>query len=82
LDINQYSFVQWQIKLDEEVIEKSMKKVKLILRVFVAGDVYDYRYRQAITDGGLGCKAALDVRNYLEPKNKYITNKKIENNIL
>jgi len=34
--------------------------------VFVAGDVHDQRYRQAITAASEGCKAALDVQKYLE----------------
>ena len=34
--------------------------------VFVAGDVYDIRYKQAVTAAGMGCKAAIDVEKYLE----------------
>jgi thioredoxin reductase (NADPH) len=34
--------------------------------VFVAGDVFDVRYKQAITAAGSGCRAAMDVEKYLE----------------
>jgi len=34
--------------------------------VFGAGDVVDYHYQQAITAGGMGCKAAMDADEYLE----------------
>ncbi len=55
-----------QIELDETgyilVREETRTNIE---GVFVAGDVADYRYRQAIVAAGSGCKAALDAEKYL-----------------
>ncbi len=56
-----------QIELDKAgyVIAKDTTKTS-VEGVFVAGDAQDYRYRQAITAAGAGCKAAMDAEKYLE----------------
>jgi thioredoxin reductase (NADPH) len=56
-----------QIQLDEKGYIISRKGTKTSVDgVFVAGDVHDFKYRQAITAAGEGCRAAIDALAYLE----------------
>ncbi len=56
-----------QIELDQRgyVVSRSGTQTS-VEGVFVAGDVHDYKYRQAATAAGEGCRAALDALGYLE----------------
>ncbi len=60
-------FLKGQINLDElgYVVKQDGTRTN-IDGVFVAGDVHDFRYRQAVTAAGHGCEAAMDVEKYLE----------------
>jgi len=55
-----------QLELDDKgyVVLKENTRTS-VEGVFAAGDVHDYRYRQAVTAAGFGCMAALDVENWL-----------------
>lgn len=56
-----------QIDLDDQGYIVSADGVSTnVAGVFVAGDVFDIRYKQAITAAGSGCKAALEAEKFLE----------------
>lgn len=59
-------FLKGQIELDNGYIVVKDETRTSVEGVFVAGDVSDHRYRQGVTAAGAGCKAALDVEDYLE----------------
>jgi len=56
-----------QLELDERGYLKVIGQTGSAIKgVFIAGDVHDHRYRQAVTAAGDGCKAAIDVERWLE----------------
>lgn len=60
------AFLQGQLPTNEQGYIVPAAGVKTALPgVFVAGDVADPRYRQAITAAGDGCRAALEAERYL-----------------
>jgi thioredoxin reductase (NADPH) len=64
------SFLKDQIELNENGYIKTQDGVHTNEEgVFVAGDVQDYIYRQAVTASGAGCRAALEAQWWLQ-KNK------------
>ncbi|MDE1871439.1 MAG: thioredoxin-disulfide reductase [Candidatus Micrarchaeota archaeon] len=66
------AFLNGALKLDEHGYIMTKDEVKTdIDGVFVAGDVSDRVYRQAVTASGSGTKAALEARNYLHGLGKF-----------
>lgn len=58
---------QGQIGLDEKGYISLHDETKTSAEgVFAAGDVHDLTYKQAVTAAAAGCKAAIDVEEYLE----------------
>lgn len=60
---------QGQIELDERryVVVREGTRTS-VEGVFAAGDVHDFRYRQAVTAAGDGCRAAMDAEKWLEER--------------
>lgn len=55
------------LALDEKGYIKVINNTQTNINgIFVAGDVKDFRYKQAITASGMGCQAALDMQKFLE----------------
>lgn len=62
-------FLGNEVELDEKGYIKVRDEVfSSIPGVFIAGDVSDFRYRQAVTAAGAGTKATFEVEHYLENK--------------
>jgi thioredoxin reductase (NADPH) len=63
---NTEAFREW-LEVDAKgylvVHDKTNSKIE---GVFIAGDVHDHRYRQAVTAAGDGCMAAIDAERWLE----------------
>lgn len=61
-------FLKGQVALDEQgyIALGGITTETSVKGVFAAGDVADPHYRQAIVAAGLGCRAALDAKSYLD----------------
>ncbi|MFH0831201.1 MAG: FAD-dependent oxidoreductase, partial [Parcubacteria group bacterium] len=59
-------FLKDQVEVDKKgyVVVKNNTHTN-VEGVFVAGDVQDHRYRQAVTAAGLGCMAGMDAEKWL-----------------
>jgi len=61
-------FLDGQLKADDAgylVLKDPYRSTTEIEGVFLAGDVADHVYRQAVTAAGMGCKAAIDAERWL-----------------
>lgn len=58
-------FLEGHIELVKGYIKVTSNTKTSVEGIFAAGDVHDWRYRQAISAAGFGCMASLDVEKYL-----------------
>lgn len=63
---NTAPFESWLAKDEAGYLVVEHETSSRIEGVFIAGDVHDHRYRQAVTAAGDGCRAAIDAERWLE----------------
>ena len=63
---NTDAFEGWLARDEKGYLVVARRDGSAIEGVFIAGDVHDHRYRQAITAAGDGCRAAIDAERWLE----------------
>ncbi|MBI3342281.1 thioredoxin-disulfide reductase [Candidatus Curtissbacteria bacterium] len=66
LDLDQKGYVKRLPEKDSSTGMYTYKTMTSLNGIFVAGDVHDYHYQQAVTAAGYGCQAALEVERWLE----------------
>ncbi len=60
-------FLRGHIGLDDHGYVIVHDEVKTNVKgIFAAGDIYDYRYQQAVTAAGAGCMAAMEANEYID----------------
>jgi thioredoxin reductase (NADPH) len=60
-------FLKGQLDMDEQgYLKIHSNTLSSVEGVFIAGDVFDRRYKQAVTAAGSGCQAAIDAERWLE----------------
>lgn len=69
--IPQTQLFKENIELFNGYIVQKKHTMTSIPGVFAAGDVVDFRYRQAITAAGQGCQAALDAERWLQDPDEF-----------
>jgi thioredoxin reductase (NADPH) len=65
LDMDEAGYLLNQTHLPEKLRSSKYNTATRIDGIFVAGDIEDTKYRQAITAAGDGCKAAIDLEKWL-----------------
>jgi thioredoxin reductase (NADPH) len=63
---NTAPFESWLAKDEKGYLVVEHETCSRIEGVFIAGDVHDHRYRQAVTAAGDGCRAAIDAERWLQ----------------
>lgn len=69
LEVDEKGFIKRREVFDTETGLIKYKMATSVEGVFVAGDVTDYNYKQAITAAGYGCMAAMEVERWLTENN-------------